>query len=125
MVVGGAAHHHPVHRLQLLEAAAELQEAAVEFDGQLGSVGLELVHQLVAQGRDRAVLLGVQAVEPGLAGMDAEPLGSGRGHGVDKGQQLPIGIALIDADPVLHRDRQRRGLGHGADATGHLRGLGH
>ena len=26
---------------------------------------------------------------------------------------------------MLHRDGQRRGLGHGADATGHLLGLGH
>ena len=105
VVVGGPAHHGSVDHLQLAEAVAEGFKPSIDFDGEIGSFALQLVHQVVAQGRNGAVLFGIQAFQPGFAGMHAKTLGSSRGQGVHKVQQLGIGIALINANAVLHGDR--------------------
>ena len=105
VVVGGPAHHGSVDHLQLAEAVAQGFKPPIDFDGEIGSVALELVHQVVAQGRDGAVLLGIQALQPGFAGMHAKTLGPSPGQGVHKVQELGIGIALINANAVLHGDR--------------------
>jgi hypothetical protein len=106
---------------------------AVEHDGQLRKLALELVDQLVAQRRHLAVLLGAQALEPGVAGVDDEDLAAGLGHRADEVAHEGVALFLVDADAVLDRDRQRRlpglrrlgRLAHRAHAVGHQRGLGH
>ena len=69
--------------------------------------------------------MGVQPLEPGLAGMDAESAGAAAGHRVHKLDQLSEGITFVDSDAVLHRDREATGLDHGLHAIGHLFGFGH
>ncbi len=103
MLIDRPPHHHPVHPFELVEALVEGLEAAIELDGEPGPLALELVHQVVAQGWNRAVLFGVEPLQPGLAGMHGKALAAGGGQGVHKGQQLGIGIAFVDADAVLHR----------------------
>ena len=107
MGVGRPAHHHPIHPLQLLLAAGQVLQAAVELDRQLRAVVFELLHPIPAQRWDGAVLLRIEALQPGLAGMHGEALGPATGHGVHEGQQLRVGVALIDADAVLDGHRQR------------------
>ena len=125
MVVHGAAHHHPIDQGQLLPAGLQILQATVQFDGELRPVPLELLHQLVAQGRNGAVLLGIEPLQPGLARMHAEAAGAGIGQRVHEGQQLGVGVALVDADAVLHRHRQGAGLRHGGDAACHHLWLRH
>ena len=125
VVVGGSAHHRAVHGLQVAGAVAQAVEAAIEFDGELGPVALELVHQVVTQRRDGAVLLGIQPIEPGFARVHGEALGPRGGHRIHEVQQFRVGIPIVDADPVLHRHRQGAGGHHGRHATGYLVGIGH
>ena len=119
MAVGGPAHHHRIHPLQLELAGGQILQAAIEFDLQLGPLLFELVHQPIAQGWHAAVLFGIEALEPGLAGVHAETAGPGGSHGVHEVEQFGVGIARIDADPVFHAHRQARGGGHGGNAVGH------
>ncbi len=74
VVVGGAADHGGVHLLTLGLSLVEGEDAAVDFDEKLGEVAFEAVDVVVAERRDGAVVLGVEALEPGFAGMDGEVL---------------------------------------------------
>ena len=57
--VGRSAHHGPINQLELFQAAFQAGKAAVELDREAGPIPFELVHQLGAQGRNRAVLFGI------------------------------------------------------------------
>jgi len=124
VVIGRPAHHHSIHMRQLGLAVGQLQQAAVELKEKVRSFALEPVHQVVTQRRNRAVLLGIKAREPGLAGMDAEAGDTGGSQGVHEGQEFGVGILVVDADPVFHRHRQGP-LGHRLDAAGQMGRLGH
>ena len=61
----------------------------------------ELLHEVPAQGGHGSVLVGVQPLEPGLAGMDAEAAGAAAGHRIHKVDQLGEGVTGVDADAVF------------------------
>ena len=83
------------------------------------------MNNVVAQGRDRAVLFGIEPLQPGFACVYCKALGPCCRHRIHEGQQLGVGVALINADAVFHCYRQRAGGGHGGNAAGHLVGIGH
>ena len=125
LVVYGPSHHHPIHVGQLVLAFRQRQQTAVDLNGDIWSISLELVHQVVAQRRDGAVLLWIQTIQPGLAGMHCEAAAACRRQGVHKVEQFGIGVAIINANPVLYRHWQGAGGRHRFDTAGHLVGIGH
>ncbi len=96
----------------------EVAQAAIDRDRQAGQPLLQPRGPAVIEGRHVAVLLGREPLEPGLAGMDDQPIHA-RGHqGVGQGRRGHLGILIVDADPAFHRHRHGdRGL-HGGDARG-------
>ena len=125
MVIGRPAHHHPVHVIEVLQAGRRRLQTTVQFDREGRTIGLELMDQRMAQGGDGAVLLGIKPFQPGFPRMHGKALAAGRRHRVDEVQQRLVGVMVIDADPVLHRDRQAAGLGHGRHAAGHPLRISH
>ena len=72
VVIGRAADHHAVDRVELRGDLPSVVDAAVEHDGQCREVALQAVHDLVAQRRHLAVLLRAQALQPRIARMHDE-----------------------------------------------------
>ena len=57
--------------------------------------------------------------------MDNEALGARRRRGVYECQQMVVALLMVNAQAVLHGDRQAAAGGHGLDAAGHVVGLRH
>ena len=98
-MVGRAAEHHAVDVREVVRApASSVPDAAVEDHLELGEVGLEPVHQLVAQRRDLAVLLRAQAGSQALRACTMKRRAAGAGDGVDEGAQEAVVVLLVDAE---------------------------
>ena len=125
VLVGLPPDHHPVHMPQVSPALLDTLYAAVDYDSKLWEILLESIDPGVVQRRNLPVLLRRQTLQPGLAGMHDKHRTTRRGDGFDKPGKLPVGLHLIDADTVLHRDRDIAGIHHGLDAVRHQLWLGH
>ena len=125
VVVSLTAQHHAINVPQVLGDLLVGRHAAVQHDGQVRKVALELVDQFVAQRRDFAVLFGAQALEPRVAGVHDEHAATGVGHGADKVAHEGVALFLVDADAVLHGHRHVDRIDHRLDAIGHELRLGH
>ena len=64
-------------------------------------------------------------MENGFTGVDDKAVAAGLGHDVDKIGHIFVAIQVINANAVLHGDRQCGSLAHGLDATRHQRRLRH
>ncbi len=125
VVIGLAPEHDAVDVGQLLVDLRERGHTPVEHEGECREVALEPVHELVAQRRDFAVLLGREPLEPRVARMHDEHLAAGLGDGADEVTHEVVGLGLVDADAVLDRHRQRDHIAHRLHAIGHEPRLGH
>jgi hypothetical protein len=125
VVVGGAANHGGVHLGALGLGLVEGKDAAVDFDEELGKVAFEAVDLVVAQGRDRAVVLGVEALEPGFAGMDGEMLAACAADDRHEFDHIFVAIAIVYANAVLDGHGQACRSDHGGDGLGDAIGLEH
>src|SRR5690606_36023780 len=99
--------------------------SAIDDDGKVGAFALKAVHDLVAKRRNLAVLLRTQALEPGLARVHDEYLAAGVGGNVDEAAEKPVTVAVVDADPALHRHRHRDRSTHRRHAARHQLRLRH
>ena len=100
VVVSLSPHHHAVKHGELLLHGRVGLETAVDGDGEVREVALELRGHGVAQRRDLAVLLGRQTLEPGIARMHDEHAAARLGHGADEVAHETIVLALVDAYAV-------------------------
>ena len=125
VVVSLSPHHHAVKHGELLLHGRVGLETAVDGDGEVREVALELRGHGVAQRRDLAVLLGRQTLEPGIACMHDEHAAARLGHGADEVAHETIVLALVDAYAVLDRDGHAHCVHHGLDTVGHKLGLVH
>ena len=80
---------------------------------------LHAIDDIVVEGRDLAVLLRAQTLEPGLAGMNPDGVGAGVQHPGDEIRQHGFRVLLVNADAAFDRDRHARDLLHRRDARGH------
>ena len=83
------------------------------------------VDHLIAQRRNLTVLLRVQPIQPGIAGMHDKAPAAGRGHHVHEAMHELVVLAPVDADTMLDRHRHLHHRLHRRHAIGHLLGLGH
>ena len=109
----------------MLLASLQRFDAAVDDDGELGKVALQVIHPFVVERRDLPVLLGREPLQPGLARVHDKHLGTARRHSAHKIQQLRIALLMVDADPVLHGNGHFTGVTHGRHTVAHQCGLGH
>ena len=107
VLVGGAAERDAVHVPQMRLGRIERGDAAVDDDLQLGMRGLEPIHAAIVERRDLAVLLGRQALQPGLARMHDEGPAACRRDGRDEALEVRLAVLLVDADAALDRHRHR------------------
>ena len=111
--------------LQVLESLLHGGDAAVEGDGEIRVILLDPIDAGIIERRDLAVLLGTQAAQPRLAGMDDKGVATGIAHLLDKGLQKFVGVLIVDADTGLHRYRNIDHITHRLDAVRHQRGFTH
>ena len=109
----------------MVEGLLEAQDAAVGLNVQVRTVLLQAVHLMMAQGRDLAILLRRQALEPGLARVHRKTVTAGRGDRIHEAQHMLVGVDIVDADAMLHGHRDRYRLPHGRHPVGDPLGLGH
>ena len=119
VLIGGAPEHDPVDMAQMGARSVEIGQAPVEDDRPVGMGALQLMNEAVIERRDRPVVLGTEALEPGLAGMDDQarprpPPSRRRQRRTERVSRL----LLVDADAALDRDRNIGGRGHRRDAFG-------
>jgi hypothetical protein len=125
VVVGGAANHGGIHLGALGLGLVEGEDAAVDFDEELGEVAFEAVDVVVAEGRNGAVVLGVEALEPGFAGMDGEVLAACGGDDRDEFDHVFVAIAIVYANAVFDGHRQACRSDHSGDGVGDPIGIEH
>ena len=125
MGVGRTTHHGSVTVLQGFKALFRRVEASVQFDRELRSARFQGDHPVVLQGGNRAVLFGVETLQPRFARMHAESGGSGIGHPVHEGCEQVVAVEIIDAHAVLHRDGPIAGRHHRLHALRHPLGFRH
>ena len=125
IVVGGAAEHDAVDKAEMGLDLVEGQNSSVDDDGQFRPRGLQPVDPAVVERRDFPVLLGRQALEPGLAGMDNEGCAAGFRHQADEIVEGGLAVLVVDADAALDRHRNADRGPHGGDAVGDQPRLGH
>src|SRR5215831_12643636 len=119
MIIGHSAQHRTINELEMGGGLQEGSDAAIDLNAQRGEVGLETIDVVVAQWWYGTVFPWTQAMENGLAGVDDETVAADLGHGRDKMGHIFVAIQVINADTVLHGDRQRGGLSHGLNAPRH------
>ena len=120
-----AADHDSVDMRELLMHLSGGVDAAVDHDLKLRKIILELVHELITQGRDFTVFFGRKTLQPGVAGVDDEGLATRLADRSHEITNKPVALALVNANTVLDRDRQAHRIAHGPDTVGHELGLGH
>src|SRR5215470_5745471 len=125
LLIGGAPHHDTVDAHKMRRGLIEVDDAAVEHDGQIGMRGLEPIDAVVVERRDVAVLARGKPVDPSLARMhdargDAGPLDCA----CERHERF-FRILLVDADAAHEGDRHRDLRRHGGNAVAHQRGLRH
>ena len=86
---------------------------------------LELVDKLVVERRDRPIVLGAQALEPGLARVNDERRGARRLHRFSKGEQGLARLLLVHSDAALDRDGNIDRRNHRRHAFGDQPRLAH
>src|SRR5271156_53704 len=86
---------------------------------------LQGMDNLIVERRDRPVVLGTQALEPGFARMDNERRRARRLYRFREGEQSGARLLLVDADPALDRNGDVDRGGHGRYAFGDQLGLAH
>ena len=129
-MIGGPAQHdpvqpHPVGVVQQGLGLIQIGDPAVDRNVQLGPLALQPPHQSIVQGRHVAVLLGRQALEPGLARMDDEDLDPDGGAGVHRGEQADLRVLVVDPDPAFDRGGHGHGLPDRRHTVGDQRRLAH
>ena len=75
-MVGRPAEHHAVNVFEMRLAGIQRFNAAIDHNSEPGKVSLEVVHPFVVERRDLAVLFGRETLQPGLARMHYEHLGT-------------------------------------------------
>ena len=125
VVVRLAPQHDAIDLLQLLLHLRRGGEAAIDRDGQMRKVALELVRHGITQRRHFAVFFRAEALEPGVAGMHDEGAATGITHRANKIADKVITLVFVDTNAVLHRDRHVHHIHHGFDAIGHQHRLIH
>src|SRR5690606_14251038 len=99
-----APNHDAVNLLQVLLAAFDGLDAAVDQNFQVREVSFELIHHLVAQGRNFTVFLGAEPAQDGFAGMHDKGTAAGGFDPGNKFAQLAVRILVIDPDAMLDGD---------------------
>ena len=100
-------------------------DTAVDGNGELREITLELLRQFIPQGRYLAVFFGAQALEPGVARMHDERAAATLGDGADKIAHKIVALVLVNAYAVLDGDRHLHHIDHGLDTIGHQLRLAH
>ena len=103
----------------------EIDNAAVEHDGETAMRSLEPVDAGVVERRHVTVLARRKTIEPGLAGMHDERGDPGLLHRMGQRFERLLRVLLVDSDAAFDRHRQLDAAGHGGDAVADERGLGH
>ncbi len=98
---------------------------AVEHDRQVGEILLQPIAEFMAQRRDLPVLLGRQARQHGVAGMQHQLGRAGLNHlGHEFVQRFifvpPRNRRGLDADPAFDRDRHVGRIGHRRNQSGDM-----
>ena len=78
ILIGRAPEHDSVDMAQIRAAHVEVREAPVKDDGPIGMRTLQRMDKLVIERRDRPIVLGAQALKPGLARVNDERRGARR-----------------------------------------------
>ena len=86
---------------------------------------LQRMDELIVERRDRPVVLGAQALKPGLARVDDERRSARRLHRFREGEQGLPRLLLVDADAALDRHRNVDCRDHRRHAFGDEAGLAH
>jgi hypothetical protein len=104
--------------LKLGQRRCEVGDAAVEDNRPVGVSAFERVHKRIVERRDRPVVLGAQAVEPGFARVDYERRRIGRLYRFREVDERLARLLLVDADAAFdgHRNVDRRH--HSRDGVG-------
>ncbi len=80
---------------------------------------------VVVERRNLAILLGRKSGQHGSSRVHDQGIDTRGRHRVDECREKLIVVAIIDADPAFHRDRQVRAIPQTAHAVGHQSGLEH
>src|SRR5262249_28546643 len=99
--------------------------AAVDDDLEPGVRGLEAPHTGVIERGQLAVLLGREALEPGLARVHDEARAAGVGDDINKAIKVAFAVLVVDTDPALDGDRHAQPALHRRYAARNQLGLGH
>ena len=118
MAVGRSAHHGAIAPFQCLKAVFRGFQPPVEFNHQVGAALLQRHHALMLQRRNRPVLLGIKALQPGLTGMNSEAAGPRQRHPIHEVRQQRIAVEIVNADPMLHGHGESPCVHHGFHAAG-------
>ena len=121
---GGAAGVCP-RRTHRRQPVRQVLQPPVQFEGAMRKILRQPVHHLIAQRRNLAVLLRVQPVQPGIAGVYHKAAAAGRSHHIHEAMHELIVLTPVDANAMLDRHRHLHYRLHRRHAIGHPLGLGH
>lgn len=125
ILIGGPTQHHPVDLVEGLQGSVDLDDAAIQHDGQIGETLGQAKNALVVQRWNVAVLFGTQARQPGFSGMDDDRIDTAVGHGRNEVAQIAFLIELIDTNSGLDGYRYFNRLAHCRQAITHQLGFFH
>src|SRR5262245_48918389 len=124
-MIGGAPQHHAIDMSEMDLRLDQRGDAAIDHDLKPGICTLEAIDALMVERRDLTVLLGREALEPSLAGVNDEGLAPRIGHKANEAIEILIFILVVDANTAFDRDRNGDRGAHRGHAFGDEVGLGH
>ena len=98
VLVGRTPQHDAIDVLQMRTGVIEAGHAAVDDDRPAGMGALQVIDQRVVERRNRAVVLGAQAFEPGFSRVHDQRRRAGRLYRRGEGEQRLARLLLVDSD---------------------------
>ena len=125
VVIGLAPYHHAIEMLQMCGQLPRIGDTAVDGDGQMRKLFLQLMHHLITQRRHFTVFFRAQALEPGVACVHDEHLAACIADSAHKIPHKTVALGLVYTNAVLDGDRHAHHIDHGLHTIGYQLRLGH
>ena len=117
-MIGGPAEHGTVDLVEMADGIRHRRNAAIDADETFRKPGLQPVDPLIVERRDVAVLLRAQALQPGLAGMHPQGVGTSGKDTIGQDVEGWLRVLIVDADAAFDGDRYPYRCLHRRDTVG-------
>src|SRR5438067_13435407 len=108
-MIGSTAEHDTIDVAQLPLNRIVVVETSVQHDSERRKIALQLMHDLVAERRNLAILLGRKSLQHCVSCVDDEHIAACARDGADKIANEAVVIFRVETDPML----DGHGKGHG------------